>query len=378
MIKENRFVFGSSRRVEIPKPNSSKTRPLTIASPRDKIVQKAVQLILEAMWEKIFLNSSHGFRPNRSVHTALKEIYLKGHSYNWVIQGDISKCFDRIPHSIVIDSLKKQIADTAFINLICKFLTAGHIDPQSGILIKSDVGIPQGGVLTPILSNIVLHKFDEFMANYISKFNKGTKRKHNPEYQKLQNLRKEASTLAERRRYLQLMRNIPSGKPIDPSFKRMMYVRYADDFVILVIGSRDEAVIAKSRAKDVLKRLCGADLNEEKTLITHLEEGFSFLGANIRKLGKNTQMLGSTGRGATERAFTRRLLISAPMQKIIANLVKAKMVRINQHKQCVPISCTQLTNLTHYEILKAYNHKINGIINFYSFASNFSKIGTLI
>lgn len=297
-----------------------------------------------------------------------------------MIQGDISKCFDRIPHSIVIDSLKKQIADTAFINLICKFLTAGHIDPKSGILVKSDVGIPQGGVLSPILSNIVLHKFDEFMANYISKFEKGKKRKHNPEYQKLQKLREEAKTMAERRRYLQLMRTIPTGKPIDPSFKRMMYVRYADDFVILVIGSRDDALVTKIRAKDVLKRLCGADLNEEKTLITHLEEGFSFLGANIRKLGKNSQNLGSMGmgRGATKRAFTRRLLVSAPMQKIIANLVKAKMVRINQHKQCVPISCTQLTNLTHYDILQAYNHKINGITNFYSFASNYSKIGTLI
>lgn len=374
LIKENRFNFGSSRRVEIPKPGSNKTRPLTIASPRDKIVQKAIQLILEAMWEKIFLHTSHGFRPGRSVHTALKELYTKGQSYSWVIQGDISKCFDRIPHRIVIDSLKKQIADVAFLNLITNFLTAGHIDPKT--LVKSNIGIPQGGVLSPILSNIVLHKFDEFMDHYISKFNKGTKRKHNPEYQQLQKQRKEAKTMTEKLRFLQLM--IPSGKPIDPSFKRMMYVRYADDFVILIIGSKDDATITKARAKDVLNRLCGAELNEEKTLVTHTEEGFKFLGANIRKLGKNTQKLGSTGKGALERAFVRRLLISAPMQKIIDNLTKAKMIRINQHKECVPISCTQLTNLSHYEILQAYNHKINGITNFYSFASNYSKLGTLI
>lgn len=377
-IKTNQFEFSSSRRVLIPKPNSTKTRPLTIASPRDKIVQKAVQLILQAIWDSKFLDSSHGFRPNRSVHTALRSIYSKGQTYNWVVQGDISKCFDRIPHSIVIDCLKQYIADAAFLNLIRKFLTAGHIEPKSGRLVKCEIGVPQGGVLTPILCNIVLHKFDEFMANLISNFYKGKKIRHNPEYQKVQSWRKTAKTQKDKLKYLQLKRSIPHGDPMDPNFKRMMYVRYADDFVILVIGSKDDAALAKLRAKDALKRLCGAELSEEKTLITHAGEGFQFLGAYIRKLDKNTELLGKTGIGDQGRVFTRRLLMNAPMPKLIANLEKAGMIKRNSLNQCIPISCTKLTNLTHYDIVSFYNLKINGILNFYSFASNYRKLGTLI
>lgn len=376
-LKTNQFEFGPSRRVEIPKPNSNKTRPLTIASPRDKIVQKAIQLILQAIWEKLFLDSSHGFRPNRSVHSALKSIYYKGQTYNWVVQGDI-KCFDQIPHSFVIKCLREQIADVAFINLIRNFLSAGHIDPKTKRLVQSDVGIPQGGVLSPILCNIVLHKFDEFMANQIAHFEKGKKRKHNPEYQRLQHLRKIAKTQRDKLQYLQLIRRIPHGDPMDPNFKRMMYVRYADDFVILIIGSKDDATLAKLRAKEALKRLCGAELNEEKTLITHLCEGFSFLGAGIRKLDKNSEFIGSSGIAKRSRVITRRLLMNAPLEKQLGNLEKAGMIKRNPNGKYVPTSCSQLNNLTHFDIITFYNFKINGIINFYSFASNYSSLATIV
>lgn len=373
----NSFDFSSSRRVEIPKPNSTKTRPLTIASPRDKIVQKGVQLILQAIWEKKFKDSSHGFRANRSVHTALKALYLKGQTYSWVVQGDISKCFDKIPHSLVLKYLKEEIADTAFLNLIMKYLKGGHIDPKTGKLVRTDIGIPQGGVLTPILCNIVLDKFDAFMESVIEKFEIGKKRRHNPEYQRLQHLRKKAKTQHERLKYLQQMRHVNAGDPKDPNYKRMMYIRYADDFVILIIGSMDEATLMKARCKDALKRLCGAE-SVEKTLVTHVKEGFNFLGAEIRKLDKNTEYTGQMGIGGLERVFTRRLLINAPITKLIDNLVKAKMIRRNAKGECVPISCTSLTNLSHYEIISFYNFKINGILNFYSFASNYSHLGTII
>jgi len=341
-------------------------------------VPKAIQLILQAIWEKRFLDSSHGFRPHRSVHTALRSIYSKGQTYKWVIQGDISKCFDRIPHRLVMKYLEEVIADVAFLNLIHNFLRAGHIDPTTGRLIRSNVGIPQGGVLSPILCNIVLHKFDEFMASYITKFEKGKKRRHNPEYQRLQYLRKTAKTQRDKLTLLQLKRNVPHGDPQDPNYKRMMYVRYADDFVILVIGSKDDATMTKLRAKDALARLCGAELSEEKTLITHMGEGFNFLGSFIRKLGKNTEFLGSTGIGDKSRVFTRRLQMNAPMLKLIANLEKAGMLKRNSLKQCIPTSCTKLTNLSHYDIVSFYNFKINGILNFYSFASNYSSIATIV
>jgi hypothetical protein len=274
--------------------------------------------------------------------------------------------------------LEELIADKGFLALIKKFLSAGHYDPKTGKLVNSDVGIPQGGVLSPILCNIVLHKFDEFMANYIAGFEKGKKRRHNPEYQRVQHLRKIAKTREERLKYLRLLRSIPTGELLDPNFKRMMYVRYADDFVILIIGSKDDAALVKIRAKDALMRLCAAELSTEKTLITHMSEGFIFLGAEIRKLKKNTEFIGSTGIGDTSRVVTRRLLMNAPMVKILGNLVKAKMIRRNATKQYVPISCTNLTNLSHYDILRYYNSKINGIINFYSFASNYSSLATII
>jgi hypothetical protein len=274
--------------------------------------------------------------------------------------------------------LREQIADEAFLSLIVKFLQAGHRDPKTGHLVQSEIGVPQGGVLSPILCNIVMHKFDAYMENYISKFEKGKHRKHNPLYQKLQHLRKIARTPAERGKYLNLMRNVPTGDPKDPNYKRMMYVRYADDFVILILGSKDDATLVKTRAKDILKKQCGAELNEEKTIITNMGEGFSFLGADIRKMERNTEFLGSMGAKGKARIITRRLLMNAPMKALLGNLVKAKMLKVNRVQKFIPIGCTQLNNLSHYEILKAYNYKINGIVNFYSFASNYSKLASII
>lgn len=274
--------------------------------------------------------------------------------------------------------LQEVIADVGFLNLIQNFLNAGHIEPQTGRLVQSNIGVPQGGVLSPILCNIVLHKFDEFMANHINKFEKGKKIRHKPEYQKLQYLRKSAKTQRDKLTYLQLKRSIPHGDPQDPNYKRMMYVRYADDFVILVIGSRDDAVITKLRVKDGLARLCGAELSEEKTLVTHMSEGFNFLGAYIHKLEKNTEFLGTTGIGNKSRLFTRRLQMNAPMLKLLAQLEKAGMLKKSSLNQCIPICCTKMTNLSHYDIVSFYNLKINGILNFYSFASNYSSLATLV
>lgn len=243
---------------------------------------------------------------------------------------------------------------------------------------QSEIGVPQGGVLSPVLCNIVLHKFDEFMAKYISIFEKGKKRRHNPEDPKLQYLRRSGMPKSDKLPCLNLERTIPTVDPLEANIKRMMYVRYADVFVILVIGSKDDASLAKIRAKDALNNLCGAELSEEKTLIKNMQEGLSFLGADIRKVGNNTEDLGKTGIEGKERVSTRRLLINTPITKLIANLEKAGMLKKNSLGQCIPRSCSKLTNLSHYDIVNFYNHKINGVLNFYSFASNYSKIATII
>lgn len=264
------------------------------------------------------------------------------------------------------------------LSLITKFLKAGHKDPKSGKVIKSDIGIPQGGILSPILCNIIMHKFDEYMDKAIAKFEKGKRRRHNPEYQKLVHLRRKAKTLSERRIILKQMRLVPHGDPMDPGFKRMMYLRYADDFIILIIGTKDEAKLTKIRCKDALRRLCGAVLNDEKTLVTNMHEGSTFLGTEIRKQPKQSEFTGYGGRNAGIRTITRRLLLNAPINKIMKDLEKASMLRKNSKGKFYPKGCTALTNLRHYDIVKFYNQKIHGIKNFYSFASNYSSLGTII
>lgn len=274
--------------------------------------------------------------------------------------------------------LREEIADPAFLNLIQSFLTAGYKDPKTGAIVKQKEGIPQGGVVSPIICNIVMHKFDEFMEKQIAKFETGKYRRHNPEYQKVVRLRKRATTTADKRKYLKELRKLPHGDNMDPNFKRMMYIRYADDFVILITGTRDEAKVIKLRCKDALKRLCGAELNEEKTLITNIKEGFTFLGAYIRKLPRIDHLIGNGGKKVGNRVTTRRLLVGAPMEKILELLVKNGVVRRNRLGNLHPISITSLTNLSHYDIITYYNQRINGILNYYSFASNRAKLGTVI
>lgn len=172
-VHKGTFNFSSARRIEIPKANGQ-TRPLGIGSPRDKLVQKAIHAILEAIYEPMFLDYSHGFRPGRSVHSALRKIYLTGNKHSWVIQGDITKCFDSIPHQIIMKHISKKIGDPRVLELISKFLNAGYIDPK-GNIVKPSIGTPQGGILSPLLCNIVLHQFDLFMDKLIHKFRKGEK-----------------------------------------------------------------------------------------------------------------------------------------------------------------------------------------------------------
>lgn len=376
-MKDGSFNFKPSRRVEIPKPNTDKTRPLTIAAPRDKIVQKALQIIIEAIWEKIFLDCSHGFRPKRSVHSALYQLYYGGQNFSWVIQGDISKCFDNIPHKLVIELLRKKIVDPRFLEVITKFLETGVQNPKTKMIEKTTLGIPQGGILSPILCNIVLHRFDEYMQKQIAKYNQGKRRGHNREYQRLEYQRRKSKSMSERRRLLTEMRNIGKVNKFDPNFKRMKYIRYADDFVILTIGTKDEAVMIRHNIKEFLSANCGVTLNKEKTIITNLrDDNFHFLGADIKKLQRNTTFIRDRGNKRT--LATGRLLIRAPKNSLLKKLKDTEFIRQNNEQMYLPKHVGYLTNLSHYDIVSHYNSKIYGIMNFFSFASNLNKLGRIL
>jgi len=373
-LKKGNFSFNPARRVMIPKPGKLEKRPLGVGSPREKIVQKALQLILEAIWEPIFSDSSHGFRPKRSIHTALKQVYLNGSRSPWVVQGDISKCFDMIPHDIIMKRLKSHIKCHRSLELIQSSLRAGYLDPGTNKIVKPNLGTPQGSVLSPLLCNIVLHELDQFLEDHKSNFESGTKRKINPEYSTWMS-RRQSFHAAIRIQALQEMIKLHSTDQMDPNFRRLLYIRYADDFILLLICTKNEAIMMKNRIKSILKDRCGLTLNDEKTIISNTSDGFDFLGSHIvRPDSVKTNFVKE--RGHSKRSHLRMRLL-APIAKLVEKLIKHGIAKRNHVGKVYSTARTDLINLSHYEILVYYNSLVNGYLNFYSFVSNFSRLNTI-
>lgn len=288
------------KRTYIPKKRSGKKRPLGIPSLRDRTVQEAARRVLEAIYEPAFRPASHGFRPNRSTISALRHTafaYKAGAS--WIIEGDIEKCFDSIPHGVILNLLRKRIKDERFIDLIRRFLQAGVM--EGGQRHNTYSGTPQGGIISPILANIVLHEFDVWMEQQgANQPNQETgcdyRARQTTAYKRLtrrikylrEMLRKgapfpkgrSAAEIKAELRVLQAERQRTRPSEVRPSIH---YVRYADDFLVVLCGkSRAEAEALKARMTDWLKDTLRLTLHEEKTLITHADNTLRFLGYNIQ------------------------------------------------------------------------------------------------
>jgi group II intron reverse transcriptase/maturase len=381
-ILEGRFKFSPARLIQNPKPNKpGEFRPLLIANPREKIVQKALQVLMNAIFDPHFSKSSCGFRPGRSLINALNRIHKRGGPMVWAINGDITKCFDRIPHDIIISAIKEKISCARTLVLIERGLKAGFID-ETGQTIKTKIGTPQGSILSPFLSNIVLDKLDKYIESIDKELNIGLKRKVNLPYGRLESLRRyyKSKNPLLAREQLKKMRLMPKLDTQDKDFRRGIYIRYADDFVILLASTRKYAVSLKEKIATFLKEECGVELNELKPTITNTREGFTFLGAQIKKRDNSSifnSFLGKAGNKITRRS-TLRIAVDVPIKLLVEKLIKNGFARRNHLAKVLAKGKADMIHLTHFDIIRFYNSKITGLLTAYRFAGNFSLMARVI
>lgn len=372
-LKAGKYKFSLARRLYIPKSgNRKKKRPLTISSLRDKIIQQVILFILEAIYEPSFLDYSHGSRPGRCAHTALKYMKYKFKESKWCIDANIESNFLNINHKILMNLLKKRITCSKFLSLIKNSMKTGYVEKEK--FSESNISLFQGNITSPILNNVYFHELDLYMDELINFFHFGKRRKKKPIYKRFHSLVEKVEGDSSKIKNLRKQRDKVSSKDFfDQCFKRLCYVRYDDDFVVGVIGSRVETVELEKKIRMFLKNELKLTLNSEKTFITHFSKQYiKFLGTFIKGTWECKERMVTK-----KKKVTSRIVLKAPIKLLFEKATLNGFFK-KRNNEFVPTYVGRCVNLDHENILRYYNYVIRGILNYYSFVNNHKSLTSFV